>query len=121
MTNQAPQTLNFPCFLVDWIGLTGRKYTLETHPMPVLFRPLAGVYLFCKPANNGKWDAIYVGETDNFNRRLNDQFSTHNAIDRLQRCLPTHIGVLYSIPDRSLRLHIESDLRNSLKPPCNMQ
>jgi len=54
-------------FHTIWPGLYGVRYTFETYPIGTAFQQIGGVYIFCKLAPNGNWDALYVGETDDFN------------------------------------------------------
>lgn len=106
---------------INWPGLAGRTYTFETYPIGTAFHQLPGVYIFCKPAGNGQWNAIYVGETDNFDQRLNTALKGHQSWPSCAWHGATHLSVLIVRGDRANRLRIETELRHSLNPPCNRQ
>lgn len=111
-------------FHVGWPGLNGRTYGFETHPIGTAFKDFGGVYIFCKQAPNGDWHALYVGETNNLNERLNTALQRHQAWPPCRASGATHIGVKVisgGIFDRTHRLALETELRHSLKPPHNRQ
>lgn len=108
-------------FNTVWPGQQGRSYTLETYPIGTEFKELPGVYIFCKRASNGNWDPLYVGETHNFNERLNTALQSHQAWPSCARLGATHLAVIIVAGARDNRLGIEWDLRHALKPPCNQQ
>jgi hypothetical protein len=102
-------------------GLNGRNYQLEMRPIGSWFYEVSGVYVFCKPAANGNWDAIYVGETDNLNQRLNTALQSHHMWPSCALHGATHIASIVVGGERSARLALETELRHSLNPPCNRQ
>jgi hypothetical protein len=108
---------------INWPGYGGRIHAFETHPIGTAFKPLGGVYIFCKARPDGYWDAIYVGETGDFNERLNAALQRHQAWPACCAHGATHIGVMVigSVLDRAPRLALETELRHTLNPPCNRQ
>ena len=108
-------------FPINWPGLGGRFYQFETVPIGTAFNEVPGVYIFCKPASNGNWDAVYVGETDNFNERLNTALKSHQSWPSCARVGATHLSVLIIDGGKLARCALETELRHSLNPPCNRQ
>jgi hypothetical protein len=102
-------------------GKSGAMYQFNVYPMGTRHRVAAGVYIFLRAKPPSIWEAIYVGETNNFSRRLNTDILTHNAWPRIRNYRPTHVGVLAVNGHPRMRLNIETDLRQSLQPPCNLQ
>lgn len=108
-------------FAITWPGTFGRQYTFETYPIGTAFNKVGGVYIFCKPATNGKWNAVYVGETGDFNERLNTALQRHQAWSTCRLHGATHISVMIVRGTLQQRLNIETELRHSLRPPVNRQ
>ena len=79
-----------------------------------------GVYVFSRRREYGD-EALYVGETDDFQRRLKDELSHHHRWPCLKALGVTHVGIHLVPGARSERLEIETDLRLGLDPPCNRQ
>lgn len=105
---------------VNWRGLV-RTYGFQLHLLGVTYLERPGVYIFCRQALNGHWDPGYVGETDNFWRRLTSELTLHHRWQSVRTFGATHICTLHVPGDKSLRLAIETDLRQSLNPSCNRQ
>ena len=105
---------------VSWPGQSGRIYEFEAHPIGTAFKQIGGVYIFCKPAPNGNWDALYVGETGDFNERLNTALQRHQAWPICRSLGVSHVSVMIVSGDQA-RLSIETELRHSLRPPANRQ
>lgn len=112
-------------FNLNWPGVGGRKHTFETYPLGTAFKQVGGIYIFCKRASNGNWDPLYVGETGDFNERLNTALQRHQAWPACCAGGATHVSVMIvgggTIMGRSQRLALETELRHSLNPPCNRQ
>lgn len=105
---------------VTWSGVSGQSYTFEVDPLGLAYKNRAGVYIFCK-LEAGTYFALYVGETGDFNQRLNTGLQQHNAWLRVSRSGVTHVGTLHVPGTLTTRLSIETDLRQGLNPPCNLQ
>ena len=108
-------------FNINWPGLNGRTYAFETYPIGTQFKHVGGVYIFCRMASNGNWDPLYVGETDNFDERLNTALQRHQSWPSCANLGATHLSVMIVGGARQNRLNLETELRHSLNPPCNRQ
>jgi hypothetical protein len=121
MSNPLPQNVN-PVPKLLWKGISGTTYEFEHFAIrAVTFHEVAGVYIFCHQAVDGRWYAIYAGETDNFRRRLADELSSHHALSDISSAGATHICAMVVAGGNAERVRIETDLRHRLNPPCNRQ
>jgi hypothetical protein len=105
---------------VNWPGASGQNYAMELREPGRPFVASPGVYIFCRldgPAAN--WVQIYVGETEDFNDRLNVNLQTHHCLDCIAREGATHVCVLAIDEGKTARLAVETDLRDAGDPPCN--
>lgn len=107
-------------FSITWRGASGQSYTFETYPIGTLFNQVSGIYIFCRQIASGNWEALYVGETQSFEQRLNTGISSHDGYARAARLGMTHIAVL-AIAGDAERVRIETDLRHRLNPSANAQ
>jgi hypothetical protein len=107
-------------FNVKWLGASRRPYEFTVYPDGQPFNPVSAVYIFCRPAPGGLWEALYVGETDSLQRRLNHGIANHDGYWRAKRLGMTHIAAL-SVAGDAERLRIETDLRHGLSPVANVQ
>jgi hypothetical protein len=122
MGNPLQPLLNDPQIVpINWPSASGKSYGFQLHPIGTIYQPKAGVYIFCKLRPDGLWGAVYVGETDNFWRRLTDQLRLHHRWESIRSAGATHISTLHVVSDNTARLNIETDLRRHLNPPCNLQ
>jgi hypothetical protein len=107
--------------IVIWRGASRTAYEMQNDSIGATYRIIPGVYVFCRQISNDKWQAIYVGETDNLARRLTDELAQHHAWKSIIAAGATHICTLHVPGVLSERLNIETDLRHSLIPVCNRQ
>lgn len=107
--------------LVIWHGASGTRYETQNDRIGATYRTIPGVYIFCRELSNGNWQPIYVGETDNFARRLTDELRQHHAWNCAVAFGATHICTLHVPGSLQERLNIETDLRHALNPTCNRQ
>jgi hypothetical protein len=119
--NPLSNPVNKPFVPVHWKGMNGTVYEFQLHLIGTDYFPKPGVYIFCRDLGGGSFSAIYVGETDNFKRRLTDELKAHHSLEGVRRHGATHICTLHVPGNLSDRLRIETDLRNALNPPCNKQ
>jgi hypothetical protein len=105
---------------VTWPG-TSRTYDTILCEFGKPFYANSGVYIFCKPAANNRWTAIYVGETEDFNDRLNTNLKNHHRWDCIKREGATNVCIIPVQGGKTTRVAVETDLRNNLDPPCNRQ
>ncbi|MBD3678171.1 MAG: hypothetical protein HUJ27_07195 [Rhodobacteraceae bacterium] len=107
-------------FNISWRGASGKSYTFEAYPNGTQFNAVSGVYIFCRQITPGSWEALYVGETQSFEQRLNVGIHSHDGYGRAARRGMTHIAVLV-VAGEAERLRIETDLRHGLNPVANAQ
>lgn len=100
-------------------GESGKAYEFLVYALDTNFKAAGGVYVFAALGGN-KWTIIYVGQTDNLKRRLNEQLEQHHRIDCIRREKATHILVRLVSGDQA-RLDVETDLRRKYDPACNRQ
>jgi hypothetical protein len=117
------QSVN-PKSTLAWYGISGEAYQFEHFKLgEATFNTVGGVYIFCYLATDGRWYSIYIGETDNFRRRLADELPHHHRWQDITRAGATHICAMVVSGDNAAkrRLEIETDLRHKQNPPCNRQ
>ncbi|MGA9721416.1 MAG: hypothetical protein WBQ86_03080 [Candidatus Binatus sp.] len=107
--------------IVAWPGKSGEKYQTVLWKLGDELPNDAGVYIFCKQAIDRSWVQIYVGETDDFDSRLNINLTSHHRWDCIVRERATHVCSLTIVGGKKVRLVTETDLRLGLDPPCNRQ
>lgn len=107
-------------FSINWLGASRRPYEFTAYPDGQPFNPVSAVYIFCRPAPGGTMEALYVGETDSLQRRLNDGIANHDGYRRAKRLGMTHIAVRTVVGDAERR-RVETDLRHGLSPVANEQ
>ena len=106
---------------VTWMAQSGKTYSTRLHPIGAKFTPTDGIYIFCRQTPQDRLAAIYVGETDNLQRRLSEQLASHHRWDCIKAEGATHICELQVSGGAAVRLAIEEDLRKGLDAPCNRQ
>jgi hypothetical protein len=62
--------------LLFWTGQSGRQYQL--YPIGTNYYDVPGVYIFSKQGSDGRWYAVYIGETHNLKDRLTDNPYKHH-------------------------------------------
>lgn len=102
-----------------WKGKSGNWYEFDVYPIGQEFNPVSGVYIFCRPIGDGRFKALYVGETDTFHDRLYTGLKDHHGFKRATVYGVTHVAV--RLVATANRLIVETDLRHGLNPPCNKQ
>jgi hypothetical protein len=107
-------------FQISWRGASGSSYTFETYPNGTAFNPVSAVYIFCREVSPGSWEALYVGETQSLENRLNANVFSHIGYGRAKRLGMTHIAALV-VAGEAERVRIETDLRHGLNPSANRQ
>lgn len=116
---------NEPVATYPWTGASGQTYHFQIDPIWTHYKPVPGVYMFCKRTTGlalafGPWIALYVGETHDFHERLHSRLDRHDAYECVTRNGATHIATL-RVHGAANRLRIETDLRHSIAPVCNLQ
>lgn len=122
MTNPLYEPVN-PSNRVIWTGASGKRYDTFLDPIWSTYYARPGVYIFCYELSAGSWRAVYVGETDDFSRRLTRDLTLHHRWESIRAAGASHICTLHVPSDYAgtLRLAAETDLRHALAPPCNRQ
>lgn len=103
-----------------WTGKSGAEYVFETYHLGTTFKDLSGVYIVCRETIWNKFEALYVGETQSFYRRLNLGSESHSGLKRATTEGATHVAVRFEFGEMA-RLSVETDLRHGLNPLCNEQ
>lgn len=108
--------------IVNWPTASGQRLSFQLDPIGASYLQRPGVYIFTRQAANGNWDALYVGETDDFNRRLTRELVFHHRWPCIQKAGATHICTLH-VPgkDVTAREAVETDIRQATNPQCNRQ
>ncbi|WEX10312.1 hypothetical protein [Chelativorans sp. AA-79] len=107
--------------IVRWTGKSGHSYDFHLDPIGTPFKDRPGVYIACKLARNGNWDAIYIGETESFQQRLSVNLLTHHKWASMIAAGATHFCTLHVPGVLWVREGIETDLRRNIPTPCNDQ
>lgn len=105
---------------IMWSGLSGEKYKYWIYPIGASFKPVPGNYIFAKETSPQNWTAIYVGETDDLGRRLNNP-NSHEKMPCVRRYGGTHIHSHTSSDNGTIRRNEESDIRGKWNPKCNLE
>ncbi len=103
------------------VGASRRTYHFEVHALGANYFDKPGVYIFVKRASSGGWDAIYIGETSSFRRRLTDELRLHHQWSSIAAHGATHIATLHLPGPLAIREGVETDLRRAIQTPCNLQ
>ncbi len=107
-------------FELSYPGKSGQLYTFEAYPIGIDFKPISGVYIFCREVATSEWEALYVGEAQSFHDRLYTGLSGHDGFKRASRVGATHVAAM-PVNGKTNRLRVETDLRHGLNPQCNLQ
>ena len=97
-----------------WTGASGKTYEYEMHPIGTNWNDVPGNYIFARESSPGKWQAVYIGETDSLKHRL----PNHNELPCVRRNGGTHIHA-HANQDSRARLDEEADLLANNTTPCN--
>lgn len=96
---------------------TGKAYTFSTHNPYSAWKEVAGVYMFLNPLSNGNWGILYIGQTENFSKRLPPN---HECWDEAKRKGATAIGATV-VMSAVERLDLEKELIQRYQPSMNVQ
>lgn len=99
-----------------WSGISGKTYTYYIHQIGTQFIAAPGNYVFAKVVN-GRWAAVYVGETEN----LAERFDYHHAMPCIRANGATHIHAHVNHGGGPARRDEETDIRRNYNPSCNRQ
>jgi len=105
--------------IVKCRGLSGTQYSFEIHEIGTIVMADSGAYMFLKLLRTNIWQAIYVGETDNLHRCLNEGLKQHRRWSCIRGAGATHIAILRSSGSPSQRRAVACDLKCAYMPLCN--
>lgn len=101
---------------IRWTGQSGNQYQYWIYPIGSTFKEEGGNYIFAKETKPGYWSPVYVGQTNNLNKRLGD----HEKEACAKRNGATHIHAHLNAAEPT-RLAEEKDLILKWQPACNSQ
>ena len=102
---------------VYWTGKSGTKYGYWILDLNASFKSEPGNYIFAKKEASGNWAAVYIGETDDFKKRMSNHEKRPCAI----RNGATHNHAHTSSAGEKVRRAEEKDLIDNYDPPCNKE
>lgn len=106
---------------VNWTGVSGLPYEFSVYSLATHFKPVAGVYILAKLGKGSRLEALYIGEAESLEDRLNTCRAQHDGFQRALKMGLTHICARGVKNGAAERLRIETDLRHAFNPPCNEQ
>jgi hypothetical protein len=89
------------------------RYPFEVCNKNGLWRRAAGLYIFAG-VSDGRWRALYIGQTENFSDRIPD----HERWDEAVRLGATHVHARLEA-NALHRATIERELIGAFRPPLN--
>jgi len=100
-----------------WIGASGKQYKYSIHSLDTSFMEEAGNYIFAKISPQYQWVPVYIGQTKDLNRRLEN----HEKEACAKRHGATHIHAHLTSGGEAVRLAEEADLLKKWNTDCNVQ
>ena len=97
-----------------WKSIDGSAYEFTPHIYECDWTDVAGVYLFAARLPNGDWNPLFIGQADNFKRRI----PGHEKWQWAALLGATHI-LACAVPAQAKRLSVEIEMIARLKPPLN--
>jgi len=98
----------------NWPGASGKHYNYTIYKMDGTWNDVPGNYIFAKRGSSGKWQPVYIGQTESFKDRLPD----HNELPCVNRNGATHVHAHVNQSEQARRDE-EADLLANFTPPCN--
>lgn len=99
-----------------WAGVSGIEYTYWVTPIGTPMKAEAGNFIFAKQSQNGKWYAVYIGETDDLSKSLDPV---------VEECIrsngATHLHTHTAVGPRQARQREETDLKLRWRPKCDQR
>jgi len=99
----------------NWPGQSGKEYQYEIYSLDTSFRPLPGLYIYARMAEDGTWMPIYIAQTRDLHQRLEG----HVRLDDAVQNGATHLHAHYSSTGQAVRCSEERDLILRWRPVCN--
>lgn len=102
-----------------WRGASGAEWITSAYPIDRFFMTGPGVYVLAKMDLSGRCHALYVGQTDDLDRRMYEHMRGKLPLAQLLGANEIHVHLLAKT--RAERFEIETDLRRRLSPTLNLQ
>lgn len=99
---------------VTWRSSSGASYTFTVYSMDGDWNDVPGVYVFARPAAQGSWDPLYIGQCDSFKNRMCPHDRWDEAVQMGANSV--HVVVIQSAKERD---SVEREMIQSLDPPMN--
>jgi hypothetical protein len=104
--------------IVQWQGASDRWYAHSVYPIHAIPNWIAACnYIFTAPRPDGKRTPLYIGESGEFDVRL----ERHEKLPNVLLLGGTEVHVHFGAASRQQRLNIETDLRRGQPTPLNRQ
>jgi len=100
----------------NWPLGNGQTLEFGIYNKETQWNKVAGLYIFAEPLGNGRWRALYVGQTDDFSSRI----PNHEQWDAALRLGATHVHAKV-VPLKANRDTWERLLIEYHQPPLNVQ
>lgn len=111
-----PRSVLSAPILVKWTGASGHVYEFELDVIGTHYQPRPGVYITCHFGERNGLVADYLGDADDFSRRISGDLSRHRDWEIIRAAGSTHICTLH-VPGRAAqRVRVETDLRRAIMP-----
>ncbi len=101
--------------IATWNTSDGTTHEFTVYAFNSNWNAVGGVYIFSY-FDGQYWRPLYIGETDNFSRRL----PTHERWTDAQRAGATHIHAI-TVQQAAMRAALEQRLIQDYQPPLNTQ
>jgi hypothetical protein len=105
--------------MVRCTGASGAQYSLGIEEIGTIVRADGGVYMFLNLERTNIWRAVYIGETDNLHRCLNEGLRQRHRWNCIKGAGATHVAVLRLSGGQSERRAVAADLKSAYLPSCN--
>jgi hypothetical protein len=115
VSNNQPQRL-YVMATCSWPLGNGESLDFTVYDQNEGWNKVAGLYIFSYLGTNGLWQALYVGQTDDFSSRL----PSHEKLNEAVRRGATHIHALV-VSQAASRDKWEQMLIQNPQPPLNVQ
>ena len=98
----------------NWPLGNGQTLAFEIYTANTKWADIAGLYIFSYLSQDGRWRAVYVGQTNSFVQRL----PTHEQLAPAGQLGATHIHTVV-VTQQIDRDRLEAALIQHLQPPLN--
>jgi hypothetical protein len=106
--------------VIKFTGISKKQYNFELYSYEQYFKYHSGIYIFLRKQLSD-YRIIYIGQTDNFVKRLDRDFKYHTQYDCITKNQYTHVALYPVYGSEQRRIDIETDLRRYYSTLCNEQ